>query len=119
MSFEDRVRGHWPDLADEILDVIRSRRAPTTYPQTQEWVRRCYHEPSVIEQKMSALNEIIGGFGTEAIFGDDCYWPDAEYVNLGDTYATTILFDYVHNSFRVISWGDWIEFMEGKGYSYA
>ena len=61
------------------------------------------------------LNFIIEGYGVEAIIGndvaDDEYWDDtvAVYINMGDTYAKTILYDVHESEFVVTTWGDWVE----------
>ena len=33
----------------------------------------------------------------------------ASYVNMGDTYVATILYDIEKGEFFVTSWGDWVE----------
>jgi hypothetical protein len=55
-------------------------------------------------------NTLLDGHGVEAINAansDD--EPHALYVNLGDPYVTTVLFDVRARLFEVISYGDWIE----------
>lgn len=64
------------------------------------------------KERLEKVNELIKGYGTEAIRGtwENGYWCDivACYVNLGDTYATTVM--HVRTGkFIVCSWGDWIE----------
>jgi hypothetical protein len=50
-----------------------------------------------VEKIMKRINELINGFGVESIRGDyvSHFWQDtvALYVNMGDTYDTTILFN--------------------------
>lgn len=125
-SFEYRVREYWPDVADDVLAIVRGTKKPWEFDDSiVEW--REPHDiypwyPSRrqrIADKMQAIDKLIEGFGCEAIFGDDPYWPDMGYSNQGDTYAPTIVFDYVDNVFRVCSWGDWIEDAERKGRTYA
>jgi hypothetical protein len=60
----------------------------------------------------------IEGYGVECIrspyyeekygdcCGDDCC---AEYVSMGDTYKTTILYDRRTGSIQITTWGDWYE----------
>lgn len=33
----------------------------------------------------------------------------AEYVNTGDTYAATVIYDYEVDKFMITGWGDWVE----------
>ena len=69
------------------------------------------------EERMQQINTLLHGYGTEAINGSwqNGYWCNivAVYVNMGDTYAPTILqvrSDYGNGSnFTVCSYGDWIE----------
>jgi hypothetical protein len=58
--------------------------------------------------KLEVINETIGGFGVEYIAqGHNQKSPAIEYVNMGDTYATTIL--YVNGKFKIGNWGDIVE----------
>ncbi len=59
-------------------------------------------------------NELLKGFGVETIglpdgCFDNCQAPEIEiqYVNMGDTYATTLL--RVNGQYRVGNWGDIVE----------
>lgn len=57
---------------------------------------------------MEKINSAMGGFGVETIpSGSNSRSPEITYVNMGDTYSTTILF--VNGNFRVGSWGDIVE----------
>ena len=54
------------------------------------------------------ISEILGGYGYEYIFhGKNKKSPAIHYVNMGDTYETTVLF--VNGRFRVGCWGDIVE----------
>ena len=82
------------------------------FPQTRDWIMSCYNMPSRSERIMSCLNELIGGYGTEAIWGDNVYWPEVDYINTGDTYSPTIAFMREQGRFILSSWGDIAERME-------
>lgn len=57
---------------------------------------------------MSRICEIIDAYGVEYIpQGKNKRSPAITYVNLGDTYDTTVLF--VKGRFRIGSWGDIVE----------
>lgn len=66
---------------------------------------------------LKECNTLLEGFGVECIAEgganspSDMYGSDilAEYVNLGDTYTTTILYDYRAQRFYVTSYGDFVE----------
>lgn len=70
---------------DQICDML---------PKTGAWERSCYNSPTIQEVKMEALNELLGGYGVEAIIEADADFRDAPaytYVNMGDTYTATIV----------------------------
>ena len=64
---------------------------------------------------LDLVNKVIRGFGVEAVRGEgyevDRYYYDciALYVNTGDTYNVTVLYDTERNKFYVTSWGEWYE----------
>lgn len=84
------------------------------FPVTNDWLDRCYNLPVRYELQMSAIDEVIGGFGVEGgEFCSDGFLQDGKwyvYVNMGDTYDNTVL--YYNGSFRVICLGDFVERME-------
>jgi hypothetical protein len=57
---------------------------------------------------MTALNEILDGFGDEAIT-DRNGIPVAEYVNMGDTYTTTLVRKIDTGTIMITSFGDYAE----------
>ncbi len=70
------------------------------------------------KDRLEAINKLLKGYGTEAIRGDwqNGYWGDivACYVNMGDTYTTTVLhvrgdWSGGKSRFIVSSFGDWVE----------
>jgi hypothetical protein len=68
---------------------------------------------SSVEKQMELLNSVMEGYGVEVIRGQtwDRYFTDAcgVYVNMGDTYVVTILYDVCRQRFVVTTWGDWVE----------
>lgn len=98
--------------ARQVIGLIRGEISPFTVAGTDQWRRQCYHEPreTAPETIMHAIDQVIGTCGTEAIFGaDGCTMPVLEYCNTGDSYATTIMYDYVAGKYRLTSWGDLVE----------
>lgn len=135
-AFTELVKANWPQQASTIIGLIRGKINPTgeQFPKTVEWIRKCYNRPSSYELILSAINEAIGGYGVEGVDPDqeaDHAWemhlenggdpndnPDMierpiddwiSYVNLGDTYATTIVYDHDSGLFHVDSWGGFLE----------
>ena len=114
-NFPGMVRSFLPDRAEEIIGLVKGSRDPEDYISVESWVRQCYNKPSREEMVMCAFNEILEGYGIEAI-RDENVWIDgfhmdivAVYVNMGDSYTTTILLDHEENEYVVTSYGDWVE----------
>ena len=57
------------------------------------------------EEVMEYANDYLKGYGVESV---SCGESGALYVNLGETYETTIMYSEEEGYF-VCSWGDWIE----------
>ena len=68
-----------------------------------------------LREAMNIANEALDGFGVETLRIEggwtNSYWRDcvALYVNLGETYAPTIIYDITTDKFRVCSWGAFYE----------
>lgn len=56
-------------------------------------------------------NRAMRQFGVETI-KDHNGDVVAEYINTGDTYNTTLLYDHTLDQFEVTTWGDWLEKFE-------
>lgn len=73
-----------------------------------------------VEEALELANEMLDGYGVEAISGNwvGGFWGDTVclYVNMGDTYAATIFYDAIKGRFYV---GDWATFLETRGDRYG
>lgn len=94
--------------AKELSDLLRT--AEPGYYSTSVEVGRD------VESALEAANEVMGdgAFGTEAINGESFEngffaYAEALYINTGDTYNATIVYDVREGRFFVTSWGDWLE----------
>jgi len=82
--------------------------------------RQCFNPPDVINEQLEAINEVIDGFGIESStiegYFKSHYWQDAVclYVNQGESYALTVLYDIVNEKWELTSWGDFIESIENQ-----
>lgn len=101
------------DQARQIIALIRREVSPFTVDATAKWADSCYHapDPGKPETILHAIDRVLGTCGAEAIFSErySCTQPVLEYCNTGDTYATTIAYDYVRGKYLLTSWGDWVE----------
>ena len=90
-----------------------------------KWINQCYNKPNDIEIKMDALNELLEGHGVESIRMEevylDSYWSNTIglYVNMGDTYNTTIVYSIIDDSFLLTSWGDYYEDVENTKENFS
>lgn len=71
------------------------------------------------DKVLEEVDRLVAGNGVEPIRDEnanDRYYGDvvALYVNMGDTYETTLLYDTVEHEFHVTSWGDWYEAYEAE-----
>lgn len=85
------------------------------FPVTNQWAASCYNYPRRIDLILSAMNETAGTYGVEAFNSRKSRMHAiAEYLNTGDTYATTLLFRHDSGTFRLTSWGDFMERNESR-----
>jgi hypothetical protein len=101
-----------------IYKVINGSIDLDQFKSVNHMRKQCYNPPNELNEKMEALNELIDGHGIESSrmegYYKNHYWSDCIclYVNQGDTYAITIIYDVVNDRIEFTSWGDWIEAME-------
>lgn len=84
---------------------------------THSYARSCYRDPydSPMWRRtlvLHALDAMCGTHGVETIGGDDDDFrtpPPFEYLNAGDTYATTLIFDRGKDEITIGCWGDLVE----------
>jgi hypothetical protein len=92
-----------------------SRRSALSEADASRLVKACREATSnaKVDAAMELANRLLGGFGVEAIGGMDVdsYYQNtvALYVNMGDTYDATVLFDTVKRKFYITSVGDFVE----------
>ena len=69
-----------------------------------------------VEFILDTAGDILGEGPTEALWSDRSYTvPAALYVNRGDTYVPTILYDRLGDQFRIMGRGDYVEMKERRG----
>lgn len=113
------------DDAKLAIRIIRYRvnplDEPEKFPRTYETYSRLgdLSSKNDNEMRMSALDELCLTHGVEPIRTSeyiDRFHGDirASYLNTGDTYAITILLDHRDLKWRLMSWGDFVESLDGK-----
>lgn len=69
---------------------------------------------------MDTADKLIGGYGVEAIRGESnsyqSYFGDivALYVNTGDIYNATVVYDVAKRQFYATTMGDWVEWATSR-----
>jgi hypothetical protein len=69
--------------------------------------------PKRVDAALDEISGIIGGYGVQPITDNewDGYYCDAGalYVNMGDTYVPTVVYDTRKDRWMICSWGDLVE----------
>lgn len=102
----------FPDKGATLRLLLESTKAVLDHPAVKQWTDQCYNCPTLLERRLVALNAESDGFGVEYISHKDDrfnYQRGLSYINQGDTYTTTIVFDHYSHNWRVIDWGSIIE----------
>lgn len=97
------------DTAQKLYDLLDGRLNPKRFTSVQNWIKDCCHGPSKSELILEAANELLDGSGIETVFGNHGMDPVLSYVNMGDTYTPTLIFDHDKNEWIVSSWGAILE----------
>lgn len=103
-----RVLCERADSPERLASVINGN-----CPATDAYVNSLYSDPygsrmwrrTVV---LHALNAIVGTYGVEGL-GETShapYAPPYEYLNAGDTYATTLIYTRATDTLRIGAWGD-------------
>lgn len=74
--------------------------------QAAEKIREYMREQTVSKALRMSAELIPGASGVEFVPGTS---GGVRYINMGDTYATTLLFDYKKYRFYITSWGEIVE----------
>lgn len=91
-----------------IRALIRGTTPPDDHASVRQWEAQCYHPLSHLAKLLCALDEVCETSGVEVIETPEG-GIQAEYLNTGDTYTTTLIYRYDTGQFTVESWGDLIE----------
>lgn len=82
-----------------------------------------HHLSFSVAKALEYISELIGGYGVEGMIPEGMHprseWDGFQYVNMGDTYASTVVYDSTtHRFYWGVSWGDIFEMHERKGIEY-
>lgn len=91
-----------------IVKLVNGTLDPETLDAGRKRVSECYNRPHDIDLVLTCINVILNGYGVES-----SEWTTnaiktrdfISYVNMGDTYAATILYHPDKCKFVVSDWG--------------
>jgi hypothetical protein len=99
----------FPTKGAILRKLLTSEKAVREHPAAIARNAECYHAPTLADLRMHALNTETECFGVEYVQGNGTRRsPSFEYLNAGDTYATTIV-RFSNGRYRVTTWGDIVE----------
>ena len=102
----------FPGKGRTLRRLLESDAAVSKHPAAAARRAECFHAPTLLDQRMHALNAEAETCGIEYIAHRNDSWREdfgLEYLNTGDMYTPTLIFDYARDSWCVASWGDIIE----------
>jgi len=108
----ETLESAFPGKGKELRTLLESARAVREHPAAIKRREECFHPPSLLDQRLHALNAAAETYGVEYIAHRDDTYSDTyglEYLNTGDTYTPTLMFDRARGLWRVCSWGDIVE----------
>lgn len=95
-------------LIRSLLQGDEDTHNPHLFPATHKWLNSCTRHPQWEERVMHAINEIMGGHGTQGLYKGDKDKPIATYISLGDLEANTIILDNLTGRTIITSLADYI-----------
>jgi len=114
-----RVREGGPISPRQVLDFLGPYMEHESLDAPKESARIARilngaHGSRGVTNALEEVDKIIGGHGIEAIRGESYrggYYGDIVglYVNMGDTYNATVVYDTETGEFELTTWGDWVE----------
>lgn len=115
----NRLESYFPGKGAELRAILDGTKEPTDYPAVEKWVAQCLHRPKFLELQLAAVNALLEGHGVEAIQKDGTYGtPEAQYINMGDQYIPTVIWDDGRTSWFIESWDEWMAKAKRRGLTF-
>lgn len=94
--------------------LLENGDAVLQHPTAMARRRECLNRPSLLDQRLHALNAEAETHGVEYIaHRDDGFRVDEmrglEYLNVGDPYIPTLIYNHTTDAWRVCGYGDIVE----------
>lgn len=102
------------DCATKTIHPIHIGDCMMTTDKPNALLARIYEvkKQNGLAAAMSIADDLLGGYGVEYIPSRQDTYREAlglEYVNMGDTYTPTVVYDHAFGLFRLCRWGDVVE----------
>lgn len=97
------------DQAKRIRGLIHGEIKTNTSEAVNNWVAQCHHKPNYIERLLVALNEAADTYGVEYLTQQGGMRATHAYLNVGDPYVPTIIYNYNKDHFYIGCWGTIVE----------
>ena len=91
----------------ELDKLLGGTIDPLKFDGVRLWRDQCNTYPTDWELGLAAANSIMKESGVEVLVEDGR--AIASYVNNGDTYKPTVIYDHENEEFLITSWGDFLE----------
>ncbi len=102
-----------PATARTIARLCNGTLDPESFDAGSARVRECYNRPSDTDITLHVINALLSEacvtHGVEGVPYEENAMRDGEfieYVNMGDTYAATVLYNPGSGHYELSSWGD-------------
>jgi len=104
----------FPGKGKAVRALLESPKLARQHPAGAARIAECYHPPTQLDVTLHAIDSEVGGYGVEYIRHRDDGFREGdqlglEYINLGDTYTPTLIYDHGRDTWRVSSWGGIVE----------
>lgn len=109
---QKRLETMFPGKGAELRQALTSYSYCENHPAGAARIAECYHPPKPHDVRMHVLDAILGTHGVEYVSrsADSFYSPKGlEYCNAGDSYATTIVYNHLTETYQIGSWADYVE----------
>ena len=119
----NRIREAFPKIDNSVkyqfIERICNREVNSNilkqFKANKPLIKQCFNPLRSINLEMNALNELLDGYGIEPIKNEkiwiNSYWQNciALYINMGDSYLMTIVYDTREEKFLLTTHADFIE----------
>jgi hypothetical protein len=100
-------------IARGLIQGIVRTKDEKLFPKSNKLFNRCHHPMWRLDRILECLNELLEMHGVEYVSNGEQQMDGshivAEYLNSGDTYSMTLLFNHRSGAFSLTTLGDFVE----------